>query len=72
MAQNWDAGAAIEWAVSYVFCFYILSYLFDFLPALTTKKKDCRFGVYVEDCMVQVNVCREQVSVQDVQGVTPG
>ncbi|KAB8304611.1 hypothetical protein EYC80_003987 [Monilinia laxa] len=72
MAQNWDAGAAIEWAVSYVFCFYILSYLFDFLPALTTKKKDCRFGAYVEDCMAQVNMCRERVSVQEVRGVAPG
>ncbi|KAI9648788.1 hypothetical protein NHQ30_003428 [Ciborinia camelliae] len=72
MATNWDACAAIEWAVSYVFCFYILSYLFDFLPALTTKDKDCRFGVYTEDCMVQVNGHMERVRVQEVRGVSPG
>ncbi|KAJ8066401.1 hypothetical protein OCU04_005464 [Sclerotinia nivalis] len=72
MAKNWDAGAAIEWAVSYVFCFYILSYLFDFLPALTTKEKDRRFGVYTEDCMVQVNGNRDQAVVQEVRGAVPG
>lgn len=72
IAKNWDAGAAIEWAVSYIFCFYILSYLFDFLPALNTKEKDCRFGVYTEECMVQVNGSRKQVAVQEVRGVVPG
>ncbi|KAM0140841.1 hypothetical protein ACHAP3_002523 [Botrytis cinerea] len=72
IAKNWDAGAAIEWAVSYVFCFYILSYLFDFLPALNTKEKDCRFGVYTEECMVQVNGRRKQAVVQEVRGVAPG
>lgn len=72
MAKNWDAGAAIEWAVSYVFFFYILSYLFDFLPALNTKEKDRRFGVYVEDCMDQINGRREQVRVQGVRGIPPG
>ncbi|KAF7888400.1 uncharacterized protein EAF02_002941 [Botrytis sinoallii] len=72
IAKNWDAGAAIEWAVSYVFCFYILSYLFDFLPALSTKDKDCRFGVYTEECMVQVNGRRKQAVVQNFRGVAPG
>lgn len=72
IAKNWDAGAAIEWAVSYVFSFYILSYLFDFLPALTTKDKSCRFGVYTEDCMIHVNGHRERAVVQQITGVAPG
>lgn len=72
IAKNWDAGAAIEWAVSYVFCFYILSYLFDFLPALSTKEKECRFGVYTEDCMAQINGRRKQAIIQKVRGVAPG
>ncbi|KAF7960954.1 hypothetical protein EAE96_000625 [Botrytis aclada] len=74
IAKNWDAGAAIEWAVAYVFCFYILSYLFDFLPALNTKEKDCRFGVYAEECVVQVNGHRKQAVEQEIRirGVAPG
>ncbi|ESZ98996.1 hypothetical protein SBOR_0654 [Sclerotinia borealis F-4128] len=72
IAKNWDAGAVIEWGVSYVFSFYILSYLFDFLPALTTKGKDCRFGIYTEDSMVQVNGRRERAQVREFTGVAPG
>ncbi|PQE34010.1 hypothetical protein CJF32_00002870 [Rutstroemia sp. NJR-2017a WRK4] len=64
LSGNWDACAAIEWTVSYVFSLYILSYLFDFLPALNTKSKDCRFGSYVEG---DVEVCGHGRRLQTAQ-----
>jgi hypothetical protein len=64
LSGNWDACAAIEWTVSYVFSLYILSYLFDFLPALNTKSKDHRFGSYVEG---DVEVCGHGRRLQTAQ-----
>ncbi|KAM3075635.1 hypothetical protein ACMFMG_007769 [Clarireedia jacksonii] len=71
VVKNWDACATIEWAVSFIFSLYILSYLFDFLPALNTKSKDHRFGIYMEG---DVEVCghgRRLQTVQ-VQGINAG
>jgi hypothetical protein len=62
--EKYDSCAAIEWTVSYVFSLYILSYLFDFLPALNTKSKDHRFGNFVEG---DIEVCGHGRRLQTVQ-----
>ncbi|KAF1845768.1 uncharacterized protein K460DRAFT_312518 [Cucurbitaria berberidis CBS 394.84] len=33
----YNVAAILEWIVSFIFCFYVLSYFVDFLPALRTK-----------------------------------
>ena len=33
----WNVAAVLEWTVSFIYCFYVLSFFIDFLPALRTK-----------------------------------
>ncbi|KAG9241857.1 SFK1-like membrane protein [Calycina marina] len=34
---NYNAAAVLEWAVSFVFTFYVLSFVYDLIPAVKTK-----------------------------------
>lgn len=38
-----DAAAVFEWIVSFVFTFYVLSFVIDLYPAVRTKSPDARF-----------------------------
>ncbi|KAF1943627.1 hypothetical protein EJ02DRAFT_501963 [Clathrospora elynae] len=33
----WNVAAVLEWLVSFIYCFYVLSFFIDFLPVLRTK-----------------------------------
>jgi uncharacterized membrane protein len=36
--QNmWNTAAVLEWTISFIYCFYVLSFFMDFLPAVRTK-----------------------------------
>lgn len=36
-------AAILEWIISFVFTFYIISFFLDLLPAIRTKNRDSRF-----------------------------
>lgn len=40
--KKWNAAAVMEWIISFIFFFYVLSYFIDFLPALRTKHHQSR------------------------------
>jgi len=33
----WNVAAVLEWIISFIYCFYVLSFFIDFLPAIRTK-----------------------------------
>ncbi|KAF2740359.1 hypothetical protein EJ04DRAFT_197094 [Polyplosphaeria fusca] len=35
--RKWNVAAVLEWVISFVYFFYVLSFFIDFLPALRTK-----------------------------------
>lgn len=46
--KQYNAAAILEWAVSFVFTFYVLSFVIDLAPAVHTHKGD------FDDAEVQV------------------
>jgi hypothetical protein len=40
----YNAAAVLEWAVSFIFTFYIFSFFIDLLPAAHTKHSHAKFG----------------------------
>lgn len=38
-----DAGAVIEWAIAFIFSFYVFSFCADLYPAIYTKQRGARF-----------------------------
>ncbi len=39
-----DAAAVLEWAVAFIFTFYVLSFFVDLIPAVKTKQSGEKFG----------------------------
>jgi len=35
--EHYDAAAVLEWIIAFIYCFYVLSFFIDFLPALRGK-----------------------------------
>lgn len=35
--DKWNVAAILEWIISFFYCFYVLSFFMDFLPAIRTK-----------------------------------
>ncbi|KAL2068693.1 hypothetical protein VTL71DRAFT_15031 [Oculimacula yallundae] len=42
--DKYDAAAILEWAIAFIFTFYVFSFFIDLLPAVKTKHESARFG----------------------------
>jgi hypothetical protein len=42
--KAYNAAAVLEWAIAFIFTFYVFSFFIDLLPAVRTKDKAKRFG----------------------------
>jgi len=42
--KHYNAAAVLEWAIAFVFTFYVVSFFIDLLPAVRTKRHEQRFG----------------------------
>jgi len=42
--DKFDAAAVLEWAIAFVFTFYLLCFFYDLVPAIKTKDADKRFS----------------------------
>jgi len=50
----YNAAAVLEWAISFIFTFYVFSFFIDLLPAVHTKHSDRRFGTGMAETEMQV------------------
>lgn len=53
-----NAAAVLEWAVSFIFTFYIFSFFVDLIPAVKTKRREKRFGGSSDETEMQVEMER--------------
>jgi hypothetical protein len=35
--SKWNVAAVLEWTISFIYCFYVMSFFMDFLPVIRTK-----------------------------------
>ncbi|EHK99868.1 putative protein SFK1 [Glarea lozoyensis 74030] len=42
--ERYNPAAVLEWAIAFVFTFYVFSFFIDLLPAVRTKRHEQRFG----------------------------
>lgn len=42
--ESYNAAAVLEWAVSFIFTFYVFSFFIDLIPAVHTKHSQQKFG----------------------------
>ena len=49
----YNAAAALEWAIAFIFTFYVFSFFIDLLPAVPIKHSGTRFGSGADDTEMQ-------------------
>jgi len=52
--DKYNVAAVLEWAIAFVFTFYVFSFFIDLLPAVHTRSKDARFGTGPAETRVQM------------------
>ena len=48
-----NIAACLEWAIAFIFTFYIFSFVIDLLPAADTKNSSCKFDSEGEGAEIQ-------------------
>ncbi len=62
----YNAAAVLEWAVSFIFTFYVFSFFIDLLPATRTKNSNAKFsGGQVTQMQMEENEHYAQASQND-------
>ncbi|TVY57140.1 Protein sfk1 [Lachnellula suecica] len=49
-----NVAAVLEWAIAFIFTFYVFSFFVDLLPAVKTKSKAARFGTGAAETELQL------------------
>ncbi|TVY33258.1 Protein sfk1 [Lachnellula subtilissima] len=52
--KSYNAAAVLEWAIAFIFTFYVFSFFIDLLPAVHTRKSNKRFGSTGEETRMQM------------------
>ncbi|TVY18445.1 Protein sfk1 [Lachnellula arida] len=52
--KSYNAAAVLEWAIAFIFTFYVFSFFIDLLPAVRTKNSSKRFGSSGEETQMQL------------------
>ena len=65
--KKWNAAAIIEWTVSFVFTFYVLSFFIDLIPAVGTQ--DSGFGKSGRETQMQMEENDQYAMRHDGLGV---
>jgi len=50
----YNAAAVLEWAIAFIFTFYVFSFFMDLLPALHTKHSKSKFGKGTQETQMQM------------------
>jgi len=52
--KKYNAAAVLEWAVAFIFTFYVFSFFIDLLPAVHTKHSKTKFGDSAHETQMQM------------------
>lgn len=52
--KSYNAAAVLEWAIAFIFTFYVFSFFIDLLPAVKTRNSSKRFGSSGEETQMQM------------------
>jgi hypothetical protein len=50
----YNAAAVLEWAIAFIFAFYVFSFFIDLLPVVHTKHSERKFGAGVNETQMQM------------------